>query len=537
MNRRINKMVTWFHYTPHGTLDLVTSTYSCMIRQKGGPIHIFAKGSKTADMIFCPDAGFSAEPSGFIPEEGVKTSCGKSDKFELGYDCADGVHVVVSFYDDRIEVKADRRGEKVLPETFYIGRGSKLYTNQVFSPSQPDFHLPIGHYRRPEEEVDLSPGLMTPAPWCFSALQDNSEWMGFALEPSENELNFAGFGSAPGVGRDFAFKVIYNGCMPECESLSIPPLVMRFAMKDEFEVFERHTEHLLECGKVEKPEKYFGWHRGVSVCGWGWQTNTIPEQELYEKYLALFDEKGIDYDILIIDDFWGDSKAHGVWKACDRWQDLRGFIDARHAEGRRVLLWVCTEAYGLPENEMVDGRLHNIDSKEWAERLREDAHRMQSDDPGCYNADGIKFDFTALYPSKPECSHYGVGYILERYRMVAEAMRAVKPDAMLLNQSTNPYFMKYQSAIRLNDFTALPRHGFEEMTIRSKIAHAVGMGLPIDSDHVYCKPQTYEGAMDFFRNMKSIGEISFYLNERDLSDPKLEEIVRELSRRYTLREK
>ena len=160
-----------------------------------------------------------------------------------------------------------------------------------------------------------------------------------------------------------------------------------------------------------------------------------------------------------------------------------------------------------------------------------------SDDPGCYNADGIKFDFTALFPTKPECSHYGVGYILERYRMVAEAMRAVKPDAMILNQSTNPYFMKYQSAIRLNDFTALPCHGLEEMLIRSKIAHAVGMGLPVDSDHITCGGMSYEGGIDFFREMESVGEISLYVNENDLASPEILEAVREISRRRVLRNK
>lgn len=529
-------MLKWLYVDRHGSLDLVAPSYTCLIRKWGGPLHIFANGSKTADLIFRPDAGFSHEAGEYTPEK-PKVLSGEGDRFELSYQCGDGVHLTVSFYDDRIEAKADRQGGEVSPETFYIGRGSKLYTDQIFSPSQPDFHLPIGHYLRPEEEVDLSPGLMTPAPWCFSALQDNSKWMGFALEPTADELNFVGFGSASDPGRGFCWRVMYNGCLPACERLSIPVLVMRFGMKDEFEVFKRHTKHLLETGKVEKPERIYGWHRGVSVCGWGWQHGTKPEQALYEKNVAMLEEKGIDYDMLIIDDFWGEAADHGVWKACERWPDLRGFIDARHAEGRRVLLWVCTYSDGLPENEKTSDRLHNIDSKEWQMRLREDAHRMLSDDPGCYNADGIKFDFTALFPTKPECSHYGVGYILERYRMVAEAMRAVKPDAMILNQSTNPYFMKYQSAIRLNDFTALPCHGLEEMLIRSKIAHAVGMGLPVDSDHITCGGMSYEGGIDFFREMESVGEISLYVNENDLASPEILEAVREISRRRVLRNK
>lgn len=535
MKNKETEILRWYYSRGHGTLDLVSPSYTCLIKERGGPIHIYAKGSQTPDLIFYPDAGFSEKPGKYTLETGDKELAGKGEQIEFIYSCEDGVRLAITFFIDRIEVKADRNGEEISPDTFYIGRGSKLYTNKVFSPSQPDFHLPVGHYLRPETAVDLCPGLMTPAPWCFSAQQDNSEWMGFSLEPYENELNFAGFGSAPGVGRDFCWRVIYNGCMPACESLSIPVLVMRFAMKDEFEVFERHTEHLLECGKVEKPQKIYDWHSGVSVCGWHWQRGTAPDRELYDTNLAMLDNNDIEYDIVIIDDFWGDSKQHGIWKACERWQDLREFVDNQHAKGRYVLLWVCTEGHGLPENEMTSNQLQKIDSKEWAERLREDAHRMLSSDPGCYNADGIKFDFTALYPTKPECSHYGVGYILERYRMVAEAMRAVKPDAMLLNQSVNPYFIKYQSAIRLNDFTALPCHGLEEMQIRGRIARAVGMGLPIDSDHVTCSTQSYEGAIDFFEEMETVGEVSLYLKESDLQTPGLLEAVQKLTKKHALK--
>lgn len=526
----------WMYNNGHGTLDLVARDYTCLIRKRGGPLNIFAKGSQTADIIFRPDAGFSAKSGEYVPDPVAVMGYGKGDSYELGYTCDDGVHIVITFYEDRIEVKADRNGDEITPETFYIGRGSKLYTDKVFSPSQPDFYLPIGHYLRPEEEVDLSPGLMTPAPWCFSAEQNSSEWMGFALEPVEEELNFVGYGSAPGVGRDFAWRVIYNGCLPACKELSVPVLVMRFGMKDEFEVFKRHTEHLLECGKVQKPEKIYGWHRGVSVCGWGWQRGTKPTQENYEQMLALFEEKDIDYDMVIIDDFWGDDRYHGVWEACERWRELRGFIDKKHAEGRKVLLWVNTIADGIPQEEQTSNGLHNIDSKEWQNRLRADAHRMLSSDPGCYNADGIKFDFTALFPTKPECSHYGVGYILERYRMVAEAMRAEKPDVMLLNQSVNPYFIKYQSAIRLNDFTALPYHGFEEMLIRAKVARAVGMGLPIDSDHVTSGECPYDEGVEFLREMETVGEISIYVNERDLEDPEVLDAIREVARRRVQRD-
>lgn len=180
--------------------------------------------------------------------------------------------------------------------------------------------------------------------------------------------------------------------------------------------------------------------------------------------------------------------------------------------------------------------MQNLDSPAWRQRLRDDAHRMLSADPGCYNADGIKYDFTALLPQKPGCcSVCGVGYLRERFRLVYEAMTAVKPEALILCQSVNPYFTPWQSMIRLNDFTALPCHGLEEMRIRSRIAQASGYGLPVDPDHVSFGAFSYRGGYDFFREMESLGIVSLYLNREDLADPEFREILRALVRRNLLR--
>ena len=96
-------MVKWKYVGRHGSLDLVADSYTCLIKKYGGPMLIFANGSRTADVIFRPDAGFSAEPGKFVPEAGTDSLSGKGDKFEFSYTCDDGVRLVVSFYDDRIE--------------------------------------------------------------------------------------------------------------------------------------------------------------------------------------------------------------------------------------------------------------------------------------------------------------------------------------------------------------------------------------------------------------------------------------------------
>lgn len=521
----------------HGTVDIVADSYTCLIKKRGGPLQIFAEGSDMADLILSPDAGFDAAPGGPLLETELDTFSGRVEKKELVWRCGENVRVRLTFLPDRIELKANFSGEKRRPERFYLGRGSKLFSERIFTPSWPDLTLPIGHYLHPCEPVELSPGLMSPSPWCFCACGQTGGWMSFSLEPNESELDFSEFGSVPGNGNDYCWSVGYKGCQTPRSELSAPALVLRFGLSDEFEGFARHARTLLKSGKVCPPRLDLpGWHRGVSVCGWCWQNSRRDSctQKIYEDNLRLLEAKGLDYDILTIDDFWGDPQKHGVWR-CDEanWPDLRGFIDARHDEGRHVLLWLCTYSTGLPDGERRDGVLNELRSPEWAERLRCDAHRMLSSDEGCYNADGIKYDYTALFPEADEADEYrGVGYIRERFRMVYEAMTEVKPDAMIVCQSMNPYFNRYQTAIRLNDFTALPRQGLEEMRIRSRIARAVGGGLPIDTDHVSFSTYPYDGGYDFFREMDKLGEISLYVNERDLSDPVFCDILREqISRR------
>ena len=528
---------TCCYHRDHGTMDLHTESYTCLLRSRDGILRCFAKGSSYADLILSPDAGTELAPGRFVLEQEPEECCGEREKMELVFRCENSIRTTLTFYSDRIEFKAERTGGEVfLPDNFYLGRGSKLFSDRLFTPSWPDRTLPIGHYLRREEPVQLSPGLMSPAPWCFSARQENGRWMGFELEPEDHEFDFYEFDSQPGNGHDFCWNVGYKGYKAPCRTLSVPALVLRFDLADEFEIFTRHAETIVSTGRFRPSlRKNPAWHTGVALCGWRLQKSRqdLCSEERYESMIRQLESKGLDFDILILDDFWGDPKTHGIWKSDPRkWPDLRAFIDRRHAEGRRVLLWLCTYASGLPEEEKLDGNMQNPDSPAWRNRLREDAHRLLSDDPGCFNADGIKYDFTALVPKVPgQCSVCGVGFIRERFRLVYEAMTAVKPDAQILCQSLNPYFTPWQTMIRLNDFTALPEHGLEEMRIRARIAKAVGYGLPIDPDHVSYGLFSYRGGYDFFREMESLGSVSLYVNEEDLEDAELLDILIPLVRR------
>ena len=141
-------------------MDLHTESYTCLLRSRDGILRCFAKGSPYADLLLSPDAGTELAPGRFVLEQEPEECCGEREKMELVFRCENSIRTTLTFYSDRIEFKAERTGGEVfLPDNFYLGRGSKLFSDRLFTPSWPDRTLPIGHYLRREEPVQLSPGL------------------------------------------------------------------------------------------------------------------------------------------------------------------------------------------------------------------------------------------------------------------------------------------------------------------------------------------------------------------------------------------
>lgn len=528
------KNLTYRHFGSDN-FDIIADSYSCMIRRHGGKefaLHIHPKGERCPGLILRPDAGFTAQAGAYKLLTQMGACSEETEKLELTYANEDSVETTVGFYADRIEMVATYTGKAPVKfEQLYVGRGSRLYTEEVFTPTHQDEAAAVSHYLRPDETVVLAPGLMSPPPWCFSAKQTNARWMGFALEPTVEEMDFFSFGSHPGADREYAWKIDYSGVAVTRKAYTSPAVVFRFDLEDEFAVLDKHVKTIVETGKLVIPDRKIPrWQYGVSACGWRWQHSKKDActQELYQNYLDTLEQFGLDCDTMIIDDFWGDPAKHGIWKTDKtRWPDMRGFTDAQHKAGRHVLLWVCAFSNGLPEEECRGG-VHNIESPVWQARLREDARRLLSDAPGCYNADGVKFDFTSAMPQATENDKFrGVGFIRERFRLVYEALTAVKPDAMIVCQCMNPYFVPYQTVIRLNDYFALPEHGMEEMGTRAKVAKAIGFGIPVDTDHISFNTFSYKGGYDYYRNMDKFGTVSVYVNRDDIEDPDFCAILKE----------
>ena len=53
----------------------------------------------------------------------------------------------------------------------------------------------------------------------FAAQQESGRWMGFELEPEEEEFDFYEFDSVPGRDHAFCWSVGYGGCKAACSRL------------------------------------------------------------------------------------------------------------------------------------------------------------------------------------------------------------------------------------------------------------------------------------------------------------------------------
>ena len=112
-------------------MDLHTESYTCLLRSRDGILRCFAKGSPYADLLLSPDAGTELAPGRFVLEQEPEECCGEREKMELVFRCENSIRTTLTFYSDRIEFKAERTGgEVLLPDNFYLGRGSKLFSDR-----------------------------------------------------------------------------------------------------------------------------------------------------------------------------------------------------------------------------------------------------------------------------------------------------------------------------------------------------------------------------------------------------------------------
>ncbi len=443
----------------------------------------------------------------------------------------------VVFFRDRIVLEAEYRfeGTLTLRRARLASRGgvrrSFIDADAVFNPNPGAHGMQYSGLHVPVTTGSTGDWWFSPAPFCFPIRVRGGSWMSVFPAPSVDELLFTGFSTDPGGPGEIGFSLDYTSGPEFTGEYRFPPLVFRFGAADPFAALKDHADTLVSMGRLEPPRREAAdWWHGVMTCGWSAQEggNRGCTQQAYEKYVARLDEAGIDWDILTIDDFWGPS--HGVWEVnTERWPDLPGFIRRCHEKGRRVLLWVCVWPAGLPDDEVyVTGKLRFLDphNPKYIRRLERCCERMFGHGPDDLDADGIKLDFTGQVPlaGPAQCTDrlYGMQYLYELYRLIHDTAKRVKPDCLLDLQVANPYFAPLYDMTRLNDFFLPEEIAVPVMRTRAQIAHAVGFGALVDTDH----PNTEE----YYRTSHTFGNMSLYLTNKVFSDPVRLDAIRETIR-------
>ncbi|MGH3547442.1 MAG: TIM-barrel domain-containing protein [Pseudonocardiaceae bacterium] len=400
-----------------------------------------------------------------------------------------------------------------------------------------------------------NPGLL-----AFAAAGDlDKEWLvlGLAVRPGEHhfsEFEYLG-------GDTFSLNLNCWG-VPDVEGTFYPPAVVLVPGATAEDALNRYVRVLRDSGTVPRPTRSEAtwWSRPI-VCGWGHQcyqadlfrvrssperprdnaAYTLCTQLNYRDIVETLDCYNIPWGTLAIDARWF---LTGGLKNLDvgRWPDLRGFVDSVHRRGRRVLLWWSPwDPEGVPDADCVrylpgedtrqnrPGRLSkfgvphpgkkiavDITMPRVRERIREQVRVALSAEPGCWDADGLKIDHLSAAPgiygmAFPDGSGrlFGIEAAHQVMALIYEAAKDVKPDALIVGQSPNPYFAGVQDMVRLGDIyshqaaTVLP-----EMRFRASMARIADSSCLIDSDG-WPMP-SLAAWREYVREQSSIGVPSLY---------------------------
>jgi hypothetical protein len=258
----------------------------------------------------------------------------------------------------------------------------------------------------------------------------------------------------------------------------------------------------------EEPPRPAWWSEPM-FCGWGAQcarsgetgepAPALSRRTEYDDHLAHLDRHGLVPGTVVIDDKW--QRAYGSWEPDeDKWPDLRGWIADRHARGQRVLLWWrAWSTEGVPDELCVrtpDGVPVSLDPEHPEARalLAANIARLLAADG--LGADGLKVDFTADTPTghhlRRHGSSWGIALLHAHQRVLYEAAKAARPDALVVTHTPHPAFADVTDMVRLNDMLRLDDPEpwapvVPQMRHRAAVVGACCPGTPVDTDD-WCAP-------------------------------------------------
>jgi hypothetical protein len=340
---------------------------------------------------------------------------------------------------------------------------------------------------------------LTPPPLVLAFRRDDEErWLGLELTAPVEELSFVQAVHRPG-DRAFHLTLDYEGHTEVDGRFDAPAVVLTPGLASPYDAIRPRPG-------AREPREQPGWWRGGIFCGWGAQCHLastglgrapdLATQERYDAFLGALAAHGVVPPTIVIDDKW--QRTYGRNEPDEaKWPDLRGWIAARHEEGRRVLLWwKAWDPEGLPDELCVrrpDGAPVAVDptAPGAATLLREVMHALLS--PAGLDADGLKVDFTAQTPSGASLAahgrRWGISLLHELLRVVYDGAKEAKPDALVITQTPHPAFADVTDMVRLNDMLRLddpgpvrPETVVPQMRHRAAVAAAALPDRLVDTD-------------------------------------------------------
>lgn len=382
-------------------------------------------------------------------------------------------------------------------------------------------------------QIDISgvpiPGkgswFFTPPPYCF-AFHSGENWLSMGIEAEPGNNLYSDYRYRGGLGC-FALNLTYRAVVDGVRRL--PAVGIDFG-SDQYAVIERHCDALRQqrYAPALQSRSLPAWWRSPIFCGWGAQcylasvdrkpAPRYSRQEHYESFLKVLEAEQVLPGMIAIDDKWQAAYGTNVVDT-EKWPDLRGFVDVQHSQRRRVLLWLkFWDPEGLPPEETVQnaaGKPLACDPTNplFERRLRASVRMMLSDDPGSYNADGFKIDFSARIPNGPglrlhDAKIAGLELMRRYLEIIYSEAKVVKPDSLVMAHTPHPYLADVIDMIRLNDINT-GKDINRAMQHRTHIARIACPQAIIDTDNW---PMTDKAAWRSYMQVQgSLGVPSLYV--------------------------
>ena len=371
------------------------------------------------------------------------------------------------------------------------------------------------------DPTHMSNGLFCPPPLQLAFGAENA-WVGIGRGEKPGGYLFNNFDYTGSRFAGSSFYVDYLGYKTVEGRFDSPEAAIHFGFS-EYDVLRQHVEWLDESGySTHNRFPSRPWHERPIFCGWGEQTaeagvkgvhpGDLSRQDRYTEWLSFIDGKALPVGTVVIDDKW--QREYGTLVPDEaKWPNMKSFIEARHANGQHVLLWIpVLHTEGIPpELCLRDGGTllaADITNPAYEELLREGIRSLVRD----YGVDGFKEDWIRGFVTKPGIPMHeplhGIEMLRKYQLIVHDEAHRHREDALIETQTPHPVLRESSDMFRLNDVWFGCRDVRAVMSTRARIGRIAGW-MRIDCDGACSAPLSEW--WDYMQAQPGIGVPSLYL--------------------------